>query len=130
MDPLIEKIRAALNARPEPLAAAWVFGSRGRGTARPNSDLDLALLYTGEIPRTLLALPLDLKDAMERATNAKVDIVIVNNAEADLVHRVLRDGVLVLEREPAARVAFEVRRRGEYFDLEPHLRRYRRVAAR
>lgn len=130
MDAVIEKVGAVLNDRPEPLAAVWVFGSRARGTARPSSDLDLALLYSGEVPRTLLALPLELKDAVERATRLEVDIAILNHAEADLVHRVLRDGVLVLERDRAARVAFEVQRRAEYFDLEPHLRRYRRVAPR
>jgi hypothetical protein len=44
----------------------------------------------------------------------------------DLVHRVLRDGVLLLERDRSARIRFEVRARNDYFDLLPHLRRYRR----
>jgi hypothetical protein len=42
------------------------------------------------------------------------------------VHRVLRDGVLLLDHDRSARIAFEVRSRNEYFDLLPILERYRR----
>ena len=38
----------------------------------------------------------------------------------------LRDGSLVLDRDRAARIRFEVRSRNEYFDLAPIRRRYRR----
>ena len=48
-----------------------------------------------------------------------------HRAPTDLVHRVLRDGRLVLERDRSARIAFEVRARNEYFDMQPILRRYR-----
>ena len=50
----------------------------------------------------------------------------LNRASADLVHRVLRDGRLVLDRDPAARIRFEVQKRNEYFDLAPIRRLYRR----
>jgi len=56
--------------------------------------------------------------------------VILNRADADLIHRVLRDGRLILDRDPGRRIAFEVRARSEYFDLLPFLRRYRRQEAR
>jgi hypothetical protein len=39
--------------------------------------------------------------------------------------RVLRDGVIVLDRDRAARLRFEVQSRNEYFDLEPIRRAYR-----
>jgi len=54
-------------------------------------------------------------------------VVVLNDAPADLVHRVLRDGVLVLETDRSARIRFEVAKRNEYFDLLPILRRYRRL---
>jgi len=38
---------------------------------------------------------------------------------------VLRDGRLVLDRDPSVRIQFEVRTRNEAFDLEPILHRYR-----
>jgi hypothetical protein len=59
-----------------------------------------------------------------------VDLVILNTASADLVHRVLRDGDLVLERDRGRRIRFEVAKRNEYFDLQPVRDAYRRTTAR
>jgi hypothetical protein len=50
----------------------------------------------------------------------------MNHAAPDLLHRVLRDGEILLDRDPSFRIQFEVRTRNEYFDLLPILRRYRR----
>jgi hypothetical protein len=55
-----------------------------------------------------------------------VQVIVLNDAPPDLVHRVLRDGVLVLDRDPPLRVHFEVRARNEYFDVKPFLDQYRR----
>ena len=57
-------------------------------------------------------------------------MVALNRASPDLVHRVLRDGRLVLGCDRSARIRFEVRSRNEYFDMEPIRRLYRRYAAR
>jgi len=56
-------------------------------------------------------------------------LIVLNRAPTDLVHRVLRDGRLLLDRDPSKRIRFEVRKRNEYFDLEPALRRYREARA-
>ena len=56
-----------------------------------------------------------------------MDLVVLNRAPADLIHRVLRDGILVLDLDPSARIRFEVRARNEYFVLLPHLRDELRV---
>jgi len=47
-------------------------------------------------------------------------------APTDLVHRVLRDGSLLVDRDKPMRIRFEVDARNRYFDLQPFLRRYRR----
>jgi hypothetical protein len=54
-----------------------------------------------------------------------VDLVVLNRAPVDLIHRVLRAGILIHERNPAARIRFEVQARNEYFDLLPYLWQYR-----
>jgi hypothetical protein len=59
------------------------------------------------------------------AVGARVDVVTLNDAPADLRIRVLREGRLLVDCRPAARIAFEVRTRNEAFDLEPILARYR-----
>jgi uncharacterized protein len=52
--------------------------------------------------------------------------VILNDAPVDLVHRVLRDRTVLLERDRVARIRFEVHARNMYLDLEPILTAYRR----
>ena len=56
-----------------------------------------------------------------------VDLVVLDSAPVDLVHRVLRDGRLLYDDDPSMRVRFEVRSRNQYFDLLPYLREYRRI---
>jgi uncharacterized protein len=115
-----------LTDRPERIAAAYVFGSMAKGTARSASDVDVGVLFVEAPPATLDALPLDLQDALTRAAGRTVDLVVLNSAPVDLVHRVLRDGRLVYETDRSRRIAFEVRSRALYFDLLPILREYRR----
>jgi predicted nucleotidyltransferase len=107
------------------VAAAYLFGSVARGEARASSDVDVAVLYAKDPPRTLEALPTALQMALSRLLQAPVEVVVLNKAPVDLVKRVLRDGILVLDRDRSRRIAFEVDARNRYWDIEPLLRRYR-----
>lgn len=124
---LAETLGAALATRPEGLACAYLFGSHARGEAGRGSDIDLAVLFDEDPPRTLEGLHLELADHLSDVLRRPVDLVILNHAPVDLIHRVLRDGVLVLERDRSTRIRFEVQARNRYFDLLPHLQRYRRM---
>lgn len=107
------------------VVCVYVFGSTGRGEARPDSDLDVAVLYRADPPHTLAGAGIRLAGELERMTGHPVDVVVLNRAPVDLVHHVLRDGTLVYETDPSTRVQFEVRARNVYFDLQPILERYR-----
>lgn len=125
---VIERAREALAGDPRVLVA-YLFGSFARGTASKESDLDIAVLFSEPLDHRLGG-PLDqLRDAVERACRRRCDLIDARAAPADLVHRVLRDGQLLIERDRPARSAFEVARRNEYFDLLPYLRQYRRHGA-
>ena len=128
---VIDAIRRFFASRDD-VAAAWVFGSEARGTARAASDVDVAVLLKRDTDRTLLdSVPAALEEDLTRVCGGRrVDVVLVNRASPDLVHRVLRDGVLVAEHDRSRRVAFEVKKRNEYFDLKPHLDRYRAAVLR
>ena len=121
-----QALRKLFASRPAGIVAAYLFGSVARGTAGARSDVDVAVLYEAAPPATIEGLPLDLENAIHQVVGRPVQVIVLNTAPVSLVHRVLRDGVLVLDRAPSARIRFEIRARNEFFDLQPILARYRR----
>jgi uncharacterized protein len=129
LEQVLAKLRERLVPVPDGVLAVYLFGSVARGQARPSSDVDVAVLYEVTPPATLAGMGLELASELELAIGRTVDLVVLNRAPADLIHRVLRDGVLVVDRDRNRRIEFEVKARNEYFDLEPIRARYRRVRA-
>jgi predicted nucleotidyltransferase len=126
---LEQRIADVFSSRSD-VMAVYLFGSTARGTARAGSDIDVAVLFDAPPPRALSGPRLALEGDLERALGTPVDLVALNDAPVDLRTRVLRDGRLLVERDPSARIAFEVRTRNEAFDLEPVLTRYRAARER
>ncbi len=113
-------------ARNEDAAAVYLFGSMARGEASADSDVDVAVLCGKPVDPGLAGLKLALAGDLEERLGRRVDLVVLDHQPPDLVHRVLRDGLLVIENNRSARIRFEVKARNEYFDVLPMLRRYRR----
>src|SRR5207249_10329609 len=111
------------------LVAAYLFGSRARGDSTASSDADVAIWLENK-PTTFHEHLFALAGELERNVGVPVDVVVLNDAPSDLVHRVLRDGVLLVEHDRGARIRFEVRARNDYFDMMPIRDRYRRAGAR
>jgi len=110
------------------IVATYLFGSIACGSARADSDVDVAILYSTAPEASLEGIPLDLEAELEKQLALPVQVVVLNTAPVDLVHRVLRDGRLLIDIDPSARIRFEAKARNEYFDLLPVLRRYRQPA--
>lgn len=121
-----QALREFFAAQTDGIIAAYLFGSVARGTAGARSDVDVAILYAAAPPATLEGLPLDLERRIGQLVGRPVQVVVLNTAPVSLLHRVLRDGVLVLDSAKSARIHFEVRARNEFFDLQPIVARYRR----
>jgi predicted nucleotidyltransferase len=123
------RLRSLLAKNAEGIVAAYLFGSVAQGTARSTSDVDVGVLFEEAPPATLSSPASRLEGALERELGIRVQVVALNTAPVDLAIRVLRAECLLLDNDPSARIQFEVRVRNEYFDLEPHLRRYRKLEA-
>ena len=87
-------VRDVLATEGRGIAAVYLFGSVARGTDRPGSDIDLAILYRKPPGPSLAELPLELEAALEARLERPVQVVALHSAPVDLVHRVLRDGHL------------------------------------
>jgi len=106
--------------------AVYLFGSVARGEGRADSDVDVGVLFETTPPSSLQAPQFRMEGELERLLHREVQVIALNRASPDLVHRVLRDGRLLLDRDPAARIRFEVGSRNEYFDMAPVRQLYRR----
>lgn len=123
------RLRSFFEADPRGAVAAYLFGSVARGEAHAKSDVDVGVLFAKDPPATLAAPQFALEAELERLLRAPVQVVVLNRAPSDLTHRVLRDGRIVLDRDRASRIRFEVRSRNEYFDMAPMRVLYRRYPA-
>ena len=113
-----------LHGRPE-VIAAYLFGSQARGTPRADSDIDVGI-WLRHRPTHLLDGAFDLAGDLAAVLGKPVDVIVMNSAPSDLVHRILRDGQLLVDRDRGARIRFEVRARNDYFDMIPIRDAYRR----
>jgi uncharacterized protein len=97
---------------------AYVHGSRARGAARADSDLDLAAWWVSEPPAPFeVDLPVG------------VDLLVLNTAPLELRGRVAVEGILVLETDARARVLWESTTRKIWFDERPRFERAHREFA-
>lgn len=113
-------------ARIPDVVAAYLFGSHARGEATVESDWDVGI-WLKNAPRTFAEYPLELAEELTTELGVPIDVVVLNDAPSDLVHRVLRDGILLVDRDRSGRIQLEVRARNDYFDMLPIRTTYRRA---
>jgi predicted nucleotidyltransferase len=92
LDPLVAQHRVALRvaARRNKITRLWLFGSRARRTARPDSDVDL-LVQTGP-DASLFDIGGFIADA-EGILGCKVDVADIDGLKPDFRARVLPEAV-------------------------------------
>ena len=106
------------------LMLAYLFGSAATGHLHAESDLDVAVLFTDRpTPAERIRRRLQLMALLEPLTSFPLQIVTLDDASPLLAYAVMRDGIILYERDRAARVAFEVRAMKLYFDVQPMLER-------
>ena len=108
-----------LRARVPSLRVAWLHGSRGRGDARADSDVDVAFLAEAPVrPDALLALQSDLSARL----GAEVDLVDLFTADDVLRVQVIEHGRVLFERTRADRARFEMHALSRYAHLDEERR--------
>lgn len=118
---LDERLAGALASFPE-VAAAWLFGSVARGDERPDSDLDLGLVFRRrretavDHHRQIRALAGEAEDL---AGGRLIDVVVLESQGPIFCHRVLSEARLVYEADRERRIDFESTTYVRYLDFLP-----------
>lgn len=114
-----EQLRQVLERVPE-IRLAVVFGSTSAGRARADSDLDVAVLWSGPLSADRKArLIADIAEA----TGRPVDLVDLSHAGEPLLGEILRGGRRILERDPDAWADLVCRHLWDATDFLPYRQR-------
>jgi predicted nucleotidyltransferase len=111
---------------------AYLFGSRARHVARPDSDYDIGVLLDAASARgDRGAIVRRLAGRLGNVVSAAlIDIVVLNDAPPLLRHRILRGGRVLFQRSPEERVRFAISTIREYQDLRIRRERFARARIR
>ena len=131
MNDVTAAIRAVFEQPGNDVVSVYLFGSRARGVAHSESDVDVGIVFD----RT--ALPdraararraLRLAPDLIAATHCnRVDVVALNDAPPELAARVIAEGIRLACADPEADHAFVRRTLLLAADQAPFLRRTRRL---
>jgi predicted nucleotidyltransferase len=97
---------------------AYLFGSAARGEQGQGSDLDVAVLAEGPLGLDSTAR---LAERLERAISFRhrVDVVDLRAASPVLAAEVVRDGIVLLQRDAELRFGFEIDAIRRFEDTRP-----------
>lgn len=124
-----EAIARALSPLEE-VQAALLFGSRATGKARPDSDVDVAVLLSLESNVDGSALRRLISALTKEIAADRLDVVILNGAPPALAFQVLKYGLVAFERDATSLHRFRVRTYSAHADYEPVERFFREVTKR
>jgi len=99
----------------EKILLAFIFGSAASGCLTEESDVDIAVLFSGPPD---FAEVLKIRDSVSEATGREADIVVLNDSSPVIRMQVLKRGKLLASREDAVYNDFFVRTVKEYDDLK------------
>lgn len=115
-EPVGEILSPYFAKRPE-VVAVYLFGSRAEGVARPDSDLDLALMLD-RLPDLPLLYRLEIMSDLQDLLRQRVDAVLFQEASPLLAFQILRHGRLVFDRNPDRRAVIIMHALSRYYDYK------------
>lgn len=109
--------------------SVYLFGSTAKNKQRPNSDIDIAVLFGDDLSELdRFDRKLNIASELEDLLGSPVDIVDLRTSDPYFIHQIMLNKELIYDMNTNARVAFEVEARREYFDRIPFYELYHKQA--
>lgn len=115
IDHLLPDVREYLNKHPK-MIFAYLFGGLARGRVSPLSDVDIAI-YTADGANIVQDKLEILGKLNELLKTDEVDLVVLNTAPLPLAARIIKNKIILVDKMPFTRHAFESLTLREYFDF-------------
>ncbi len=127
LDSIVEKLKDYFLDKD--VAAVYLFGSYVKRKERKRSDLDLGILHNTNIdPLKIFENNLEFAVQLEEITGKTVDVIDLEKVNIYILHQMMLDKILILDKNPKRRIDFEVARRKEYFDRKYFYKTYHEQA--
>lgn len=102
------------------IVVAYLFGSVAKGTARPQSDVDVAVLFDARLDSFERAgRYLSMLGDLSGFVTGELDVQTCNQASPLFCSQVVKYGRVIYERTRAERIAFEVHTMARDADTKP-----------
>jgi hypothetical protein len=118
---LLDHISALLQSR-DNILFGYVHGSFAREEKFADIDIGIFLKNPGSLDP--LDIELELEAALQSFTRFPVDLRILNFAPLSFVYNVIKESILVVDKDADLRADFEGKTFKKYFDFAPYRKRY------
>lgn len=103
---------------------AYIFGSFVSGDAF--NDIDIGLFIDDKKSKSTLKIELELENELEESLHVPFDVRIINNAPLSFVYNILKNKIVILDKDKNLRTDFEGLIYKKYFDFKHFRREYLR----
>jgi predicted nucleotidyltransferase len=102
----------------------YLFGSKAKGYANERSDWDIAVYFEEPLEKHGHWFEFKLEAQLSRAVGATVQVTVLNAPLPPVFgFEIIKDGVILLDRNPKLRIDFENRMLRYYHDWQYFLKR-------
>lgn len=100
------------------VASVYLFGSAASAKEKAASDIDIAILLKPNVnPYKPSDIQLKIMSDLEMLLKKRVDVVLLNSADPILEHQIRKHGIILIDKAPDTRIAYETDARKKYFDF-------------
>jgi predicted nucleotidyltransferase len=102
----------------------YLFGSQVKGYGNQRSDWDIAIYFNTSIKQNGRWHEFELEAEISRAIGAAVQVTVLNAPLSPVFgFEIIKNGILLIDRDPSLRIDFENRKLRHYHDWQYFLNR-------